>query len=297
MTVLEYLHRIGRRARGGDFTALSMTEKGDLMECANAALQTVYGMLPSYFKERTQGFVLPAPEAITLEVAPGSAVVPDDTFDISELGRSVVIDGDGNWNQVAATNRLLNPYLGSQASANMGATIYGDAVYSDDYPFDRIIGNPTFPNQGQTMLLNLSITNVNNAPWWSWQPAQGVPRAWWTQMLGNSSGNEPLLVLRFSPAPNIAYAIDVRINYWPKRLTLSDYQNATTLPVPDQFLEKSLIPIALRQLMSSPIWDNLGNPAGDDRIIESADRGEEFLRMIPGQVTAPNNRVGTPWGY
>ncbi len=293
MNVVQLCHRIGRRARGSDFTKLSLSEKGDLLECANSALQTVYGLLPTYFKERTQGFLLQGPTSMEIPVIPLSSAVPDGTFYTSDLGKSVVIAGDGNWNQVIATNRLLNPYLGSNAGTQT-ATLYGDACYSDDYPFERVIGNPTFPNQGQTLVFNQNITNVSNSPGWFLQQTTGIPQMWWKQMLGNSQGEEPLLVLRFSPAPNIDYAVDVRISYWPKRLTMADYNRASTIFVPDQFLEKCLIPLALRELLSSAIWDKQG---GEDDVRLRAQRAEEFLALVPGQVAAPANTVATPYGY
>jgi hypothetical protein len=144
-------------------------------------------------------------------------------------------------------------------------------------------------------MFNQSIARTGNGARGLWLQNQvGRPMAWWVMMLGNSQGNEPLLVMRFSPAPDIAYAINVRMGYWPKRLTMADYDSATTIPVPDQFIETALIPMGLDALMSSQIWESRKDEA---MIAQKAELAEEFLRRQPGQVAAPSNRCFTPIGY
>lgn len=293
MTTVQLFHRIARRARGGDFTRLSMTEQTDLAEAANTALQTLYGLLPTVYKEKTQGFLLPAPLTISVAVIAQSNVVPDGTFTSAQLGRSVVLDGDSNWNQVIATNRLLNPYMGT--TGTVSGTVYGDAFYSTEYPFERIVGNPTIPSQGSVMPINRVLqpmTVVGGLTWLSLQTT-GYPQFWGVQPLGYSQGEEPVLVMRVMPAPSAAMAIDVRTSYWPKRLTLADYDDATRVPVADQFLETALIPLALYALTTTPIFDG----RGEDALAARAQQAEDFLRAQPGQLGAPSNRCFTPAGF
>ena len=296
MTTVQLFQRLGRRARGGDFTKLSLTEQGDLAEAANSALQRVYEALPIYFKEQTQGFVLLAPQPITgVGVTQNSNILGSNVFDVSRIGCSVALDGDPAWNTVLGPNLLLNPYLG--ATGTVSGTLYGDAVYSTTLPFDRIIGDPKFANQTAVPMFNMTISRTNGSQMgWGWVMPQtvGRPQTWGVMLLGNAQGNTPLLVMKFSPAPDIAYAINVRLGFWPKRLTLADYDAATTIPVPDQFIETALIPMGLDALISTPIWES----RKDEQIImEKAEFAEEFLRRQPGQVAAPSNRVFTPIGY
>lgn len=295
MTTVQLFHRIGRRARGGDFTKLSMTEQTDIAEAANTAIQELYNAAPSYFKEITEGFLLPAPQAITLAVVQYSNALSSSVFTDAQIGRSVQLDGDPAWNQIVSPDTLLNPYMGETGTVN--GTIYGDAVWSTRYPFDRIIGNPTFAKPvgpfgaGAGQMARVNSGGIGS--WWLQQNI-GIPAAWWVQMLGNSQGNEPLLVLRFAPAPSIAYSINVRMAYWAKRLTLSDYNAASTITVPDQFLESALVPLALRAFMSSPTWQIRGD---ENRIEARAQDALLFCRNQYGQPAVPNNRVATPFGY
>lgn len=294
ITTVALCNRIGRRARGGDFTKLSMNEQMDIMEAANHALQRLYGALPAYFKEMTEGFVLPAPLAVAgVGVTQYGKTVTGITFTSAQFGQTIVLSGDAGWNQIVGTNELLNPYMGS--TGTVAGTIYGNALFSNTYPFDRVIGNPTYANQSIGILLNASMARNNaGANQWLMQQNVGVPVAWWPQVFGNSQGNSPMWILRFAPAPQQAYAVNVRLSFWPKRLTLTDYDSNTSLPVPDQFIEPSLIPMAIQAFMSSPAWAS----RRDEALVEDrGNKGEAFARNQPGQFAAPNNQIYTPVGF
>ncbi len=294
ISTIALCNRIGRRARGGDFTKLSMNEQADLLEAANAALQRLYEALPTYFKEQTQGFVLPAPATISAGVVQYSKVVTGVTFTDAQFGQTVVLDGDAGWNQIIGPAELLNPYMGT--TGTVAGTVYGNAVYSTTYPLDRVIGDVKFADQSiAPMFRNQNI--MSPGPWaanWLFGWGTGRPQTWWPQVFGNSQGNEPIMVLRFAPAPVRAYAINVRLSFSPKRLTLADYDANTALPVPDKFIEPALIPMSLQAFMSSPAWQT----RGDEAAIElRGDKGELFAKNQPGMIATPSNRVYCPPGF
>lgn len=295
ITTVALCNRIGRRGRGGDFTKLSLNGQQDTIEAANAALQRLYNALPTYFKEQTQGFVLPAPLAISgVGVNQFGKTVTGITFTSAQFGMTVVLDGDPGWNQIIGENALLNPYMGS--TGTVSGTIYGNAIHSDTYPLDRIIGNPVFANQNLFPLTPLSVSSASGlgAPSWLWYQQIGVPCTWWPQVFGNSQGSKPIMVLKFAPAPQQAYAVNVRMGFWPKRITLTDYDNNSELPVPDQFIEKSLIPMAVEEFMASPEFQNNNDAA---LLTARGQAGENFARLQLGQIGSPCNRVGTPTGF
>ena len=294
LSVVQYCQRIGRRARGGDFTRLSMSEQGDVLEAGNAALQRLYNALPSYFKELTEGFILPAPVALTgIGVTQFSKVVTGVAFTTAQFGQTVILDGDPAWNQIIGTAELLNPYNGATATVN--GTVYGNAIYSTVYPFDRVIGNPKFADESLTPLVRTDLSRGTGTDGsWLFRQAIGQPQAWWPQVFGNSQGKSPIMVLRFAPAPEMAYTINVKLSFWPKRLTLADVDAAVTLPVPDQFIEKSLIPMAIQELIPMPCWQSRKD---EQLVIARGDAGEAFARNQLGQIGSPNNRVYTPVGF
>lgn len=291
MTSVQLFHRIARRARGGDFTKLSLTEQTDIFQAANAAVQRVYNALPVYFKEQTVGFALPGPKSVTLDMTQYSNTVSSDAFAPEQLGQSIVLPGDPAWNQIIGTNTLLNPYMGPTGTVT--GTIYGNAYYSPQYPFERVIGNPRFADQNQWPMMRTEMAKGSDAGW-LFQQDVGRPQCWWAQPMGNSQGNEPLIVIRFAPAPDQAYSMNVRLGFWPKRLTLADVANATTIPVPDQFLETALIPIAINELVSTPIWESRKD---EEDVSRRAAEADVYLRMQVQQVAAPSNKVYTPIGF
>lgn len=294
ITAVQLFSRIARRARnGGDFTKLSLLEQMDLIEAANSGLQRLYNSLPVYFKELTEGFVLPGPTSLSgVVVTQYSKTVGPNTFTKAQIGRTVRLDGDGQWNQVVDTDTLMNPYMGS--TGTVAGTIYGDAIWSDSYPFDRIIGNPRFSNQGLYPINPMNSMRSNGQGSWFWQQSIGTPQTWWVQTFGNSQGNSPYVVLKFAPVPDQAYPLNIRMALWPKRLTLRDYQNNSNIVVPPQFIESALIPMCIAAFMGSPAWEKRGD---EKDVLQRAFDGETFLRLQPGQVGAPNNGVYTPIGF
>ncbi len=293
MTIAQLVHRIGRRAKkGGDFTKLSLTEQMDVLEAANSALQQVYNILPIYFKEMTVGLTLP--KAVSLSgvvVTNGSNSVGGVIFGADAIGRTIILDGDSNINQVLDATTLMSTYNGP--SGTVSGTLYGDAIYSSRLPFDRIIGNPDFADSTSWPMLPRSMMR-NDFPFLGMIPSVGRPQFWWVQPLGNSQGMKPLLVLRFWPMPDQVYPIRVRMGFWPLRLTLADLDLAVTIPVPDQFLDAALVPIGLRSFMTSPTWEMRGD---EKFVLDAAARGDAFLANQPGQVGSPSNRCFTPVGY
>lgn len=295
MTTVELIARVARRARsGGDFTKLSLLERLDVLGACNNALGELYNNLPTYLKEQTQGFTLPAPLAITIGVTNGSKLLSGYAFTEQQIGASINISGDGLRNQLLgpiATMSLMNAYQGPTGSTT--ATIYGDAIHPTTIPFDRIIASPRFADETVWPMVQQSMQRLD-FPFLGMMPQIGRPMSWWTQSMGNSQGNQPLLVLKFFPQPDKIYEIRVRLAFWSQRLLMTDYDNANPLTVPDQFLETALLPLALRAFRTSPAWEKRGD---EDEIIAAADRGLAFLRSQPGQVGAPSNRIFTPVGY
>ena len=193
--------------------------------------------------------------------------------------------------QAPGTNMLMTAYNGPTGTVN--GTIYGDSIYSTRLPFDRIIGNPDFSDQTSWPMLPRTMMR-NDFPFLGMIPSVGRPQFWWVQPLGNSQGQSPLLVLRFWPMPDQVYPVKVRMGFWPLRLALADLDLAVTIPVPDQFIDAALVPIGLRALMISPIYEN---HADDKTVLDAAARGDAFLANQPGQVGSPQNRIFTPVGF
>lgn len=296
MTTVQYLQRVARRTRYGDWTKLSLTEKMDVLEAGNAALMRLYNALPSYLKEQTQGFTLPAPVTLNnVSVTNNSTLLSTGIFAPNQIGATVMIPGDSQWNEVVGRQNLRNPYMGPSGVVSE-VTVYGDSLFSTSYPFDRIIGNPMFSDQSLAPLIPMEMSRAEGAYNWLFQNSLGRPMSWWVQYMGNSQGNEPLLVVKFAPLPDMAYAINIKLSFWPMRLLLTDIQGATTLNVPDQFLEKALIPMAIQELMTKPCFHSI-SPQDDNRLEARGNEGQTFCELQVSDPAAPANRIYCPLGY
>ena len=293
MNVVDLFNRVGRHARTGDFTKLSRNEQDDIAQAINSAIQKMYYLLPSYYKEMTEGLSLAGPQPVTLSVTQFSNQLATAVFTDAQIGCSVVLQGDPGWNTVLAPDALQNPYMGQTGTTS--GTVYGDAWHSTRYPFDRVIGDPQFSNRGDGLFFNQSIPNINS--WGQTKPyaqSVGQPQGWFTQMLGQSQGNEPLMVIRFLPAPDQAYSMFVRTSYCPKRLLRADYNSAAVIVVPDQFIEPVLIPLCYKELMGTPAWESRKD---EQFILQRAAEAEIYAKNQIGQNASPLNRIFTPVGY
>ena len=296
MTTVQYLERVARRTKQGLLTSLSLTEQNDVLQAANAALMRLYNALPEYLREQTQGFTLAAPVTLTnISVTAGSTAVSSGVFSPTQIGCSVLIAGDPSYNQILGTSQLRNPYNGPTGVAAT-VTVYGDALYSTTYPFDRVIGNPTYTNTGQVSLSPMNIGRQNGESNWILNTGPAMPRAWWMQYLGNSQGALPGAVLKFLPFPDQAYPIKIRMSFWPLRLLQQDIQAATTLTVPDQFLETALIPMAVKDLMGTASWNSISKES-DAMAIQSDKDAMYFLKDQIADPAAPANGQYCPIGF
>lgn len=296
ISLIEVCARLGRRTRDGDFASLTFTEQADMMSAINAALQRLYNALPPYFKEKTVGLLIPGPVAIAgVNVTQYSQAVAGFSFGTAQFGQSVQLAGDSQWNQILGPSLLLNPYMGP--SGSVAGTVYGNAAFPPDYPFDRVIGNPQFADQTLAGLfpINMALNNGGQAADWIYQQNVGRPNAWWTQVFGQSEGANPMMVLRFAPAPDTAYAIKVRLGYWPKRLTLNDYNANAQLVVPEQFVEPAFLKMCMQEFSASPAF--VGTPEVIKAVVVAGQDGELYVKNQVQSVGVPSNRVGTPRGY
>lgn len=296
MTTIQLLERIARRARGGDYTELSLAEQMDCLQAANAAIQRGYNAAPAYLKEQTMGFTLPAPVYLTnVTVTAGSTLLSSGIFGPEQIGQTVQIDGDPQYNQILGPQNLRNPYNGPSGVVAQ-ATIYGDAWYTSTFPFERVIGNPRFTDQGVFPLTPVEMSRSEGEWSYLFQNTLGQPASWWTQMLGNAQGNQPVLVLKFAPFPDDAYSVKVRLSFWPARLLIGDITTAKTIYLPDQLLEAGLIPMAYQELMSTAVWASR-TPADDERTDKAGSAGEAFIRNQIADPSAPSNKIYCPLGY
>lgn len=290
MTTIEAVSRLARHHTRKNFSALSVPEVVDAMQALNVAAQELYQRLPPAFRQRTVRLLVPAPRGVSLVAASGGANLGVAVFNPDEVGRSVVSSGDSVRHRVAGPATLADAWLGA-AGAHQ-ATVFGDAIAGDGYPFERLVSGPALLlGDGRERILAPMdpIEQERHEP--SLLGGIGEPRAYRLEPQGNSQGAEPIILLRLFPLPDRAYRIRYVASFAPPRIHLPDLEAASPLPVPDHYAD-ALIGLAVPHLAGLPGWTV--NPASARALRDAALNFIDRNRLPLGSAA---NRVGTPRGY
>lgn len=287
MTTQQLAERLARRLKKGTLTSLSMPTTMDVVEAINSGLQECYELLPAWQRRTTVSLTLPAPVTASLIVAAGSVDLGDEggQFTSAQIGRSVVVAGDPNWNEVQSTAKLLDEYNGT--SGTRSATIYGDSASNGLLNFDGLAGHPRLADTRET-LIQFNPRAAGRAG------EVGVPRYYWIEPAAASLGAVPSIYLRVSPAPDRAYVLRVDMEFRPFVVTLPDLHAATVIPLAEPLFHRALIPLCESNLIRSPEW------ADDSKarlVLDAADAAREHLSNQRPSPSVPSNRVFTPAGY
>lgn len=290
MTTFELAERLSRRLKKGHFTALSMAAAMDVVEAINSGLQECYELLPHWQRRTTVSLTLAAPAAVSLNATAGSVDVTSsvdagDAFDESQIGRSVVVYGDPNWNEVQSVTKLLDDYQG--ATGVRAATVYGDSVFNDVASFDGFASHPRFAETREE-LIPFNPRAVARAP------EIGKPKYYWTEPAAAALGSTPAVYLRVSPAPDRAYVLRVDLEFRPIIVTYTSLHQASTIPLDVQLLHRALIPLCESRLLRSPEW---ADPQKEKLVLDDADLARELLTRQRPAASVPANKVFTPAGY
>jgi hypothetical protein len=285
MTTLELAERLARRLRGGNLTKLAMAEVMDIVEALNAGQQEAFELLPAWQRRTTVNLYLAAPTSLSIGVTNGSVDLSSGTFSASWVGRSVVVDGDPNWNEVQSATKLLDEYLGTTGTRT--ATVYGDSTYSDQLTFDGFAKDPLLADQREALIRH----DPRNG---SWTPEVGRPKFYWLEPAAASLGATPAVYLRVHPAPDIAYTLRCDMEFRPIVVRYDTLNSAATLVLADHLIHRALIPLCEVRLLRSPAW---ANPKIAEHVHEDARAARAMLASQRTDPAVPNNRVGTPAGY
>ena len=287
MTTYELAERLARRLKKGNLTALSAAAAMDVVEAINTGLQEAYDRLPAWQRRTTLSFPLAAPASVSVGVTNGATALSSGTFSAAQVGRSVVLNGDSNWNQVASTTALLDAYQGS--TGTVSGTVYGDVISSALTNLDGFASPLRFADSRE----ELAQYNMRTAqPYRSGEV--GKPRYYWVEAGGASLAGSPVALLRVFPAPSVAYVLRAEVEFRPSIITFSGLHAAGTIPLADQFLHRALIPLCEERLLRSPEW---ADASLSRLVLGDAEAARRFLEGQRPSAGVPSNRVFTPAGY
>jgi hypothetical protein len=255
-------------------------QPGDLDDvCAsiNGAMQEIWDCSPGESKERHIGSVLHAPTPVTLNVSKFSQTISGITpWEDWMLGCSIRIDGDDQDNEIGSQATLAVPFMGNTAT-NVHAVIYGDCIQLDP-SIEKVIAPVEIPNQfpiypaksrqefyqilGAPIVTDSGFGTFPASPFFAfYRRIIARPRAWYIE--GAMSATSVAKRMRIAPMPDGNYPLSYRVTINPPKFTPSDIIGAadfvdpmTQAPIPNDWIESILAPIALQRFTAHPNFKN-----------------------------------------
>lgn len=289
MTIVEAVSRLARHHARRDYSALTVAELADAVQGLNFAMQQLYQQLPVGYRHKTVSMLVPGPRETNIVAFHGATTLQAVAFDEDEFGRTVVTSGDSIRHRVGGTAELADAWLG--ATGTHPVTIYGDAVAGSEYPLERLVSAPVILSaNGEERTLAHYPPNEHGCGDIA-LGSVGEPRVYWLQMVGNSQGLEPVMLIRVLPLPDRPYRMRYVASFGPRRIRVADVETGAPLPVPENFAD-ALLALALVHLASLPGWT-----VDVARAREGAAAALQFIQLSRIPLHAAPNRVGTPRGY
>lgn len=306
MTSLEVFQRLARDIvpAGTDLATLDIADTQEVMDAVNLAIQDWFVAAPARYKKTTVSQVISGPVTVSLSMTAGASIVGGSPFSTPQRGCAVLIAGDAIANEITGPSSLLNDYRGS--TGTQGATIWGDCIPLTDLTIERLATDPLVMDTGVTLRYAPNLwrngkvygLNFGNAPILP-DPYVGnnvgQPRWYNTRQTGASQGADVIDLIHLYPRPDQAYTLQFDAFLSAVRLSLDAAATAVPLPIQDQFVLNTLLPIA-RGYLASHAGFRRPVPAALAAAKE-AGMGAATARGLAQEINTPHHRIRTPRGW
>lgn len=288
------------------YSQMPAEDKSILIDCINSAVFNWFAAAPERLRMTTVSHLVNAPESGTVTVTEGSNELTGLFFDQYHLGAAIQLDGDDIMNEIVSvegTPQVLNQI---RTSGTVGYTIYFDTIMITDFNISRIVSNPRVLDTGQELYRDDEGMKFMGAErkgnlwgpysWWTSATTRsfGRPYRYVFDNTGVSLGDEARMMMRLDPIPKDEMTIVFDAVIDAPTYTLKDLEGTVRLPVPDPYVIPQLLPIALSDLASTPLW-------GDTDPAAAMAKGQLALSKVSDTVPknngAPRNRHRTRRGY
>lgn len=302
MTTVEFIARLGSSLSkdGEDYTNLPSAKQLALLDAMNDAIRQWFMAVPSRLSRAPINLSLPAPVTLSLDLTAGSAAVQTNAFTLEQQGRSLLIDGDDVWNEVAGVSSLSSTYSGS--SGTHAATLYADAYAFRDLGIVQLLSDPVCLETKRPLVLDETIWRNDvryrrdqartRLDWLSHGNGIADPTHYNVVSAGSSRNIRPVDILHIFPRPARAlrYVFDALLA--PCRFPLTVLIEATELPVPDHHCTTELLPIARGLLVAHPSFQ------GDAKLVlGAAQAAVTAASTVADAKPTPHRRVRTRRGF
>lgn len=284
MQTTELADRLCRRLDVSNLGNAPADVHRDILDAINAALQEFYRKAPEHMRRIQISRTLRAEVSQNATVQTGSNAITGG-FSDDDAGRTILIGDDDAYNILTTGTTLLDAYRGT-LQGSVQCRIYGDAIAFPGFEIERIADTLVLDN-GQSMTREREARFSGKGE--TFRRTTGQPTRYLVDLIGTTA---PFPVVRVDPLPDRDYSVRFRAIFATARIGQRAILTPQALPVPAQFGETILLPLAHEYLVASPYWN--GNPELATRTVDAAARARQALQMIPSTVDQGRNRIGTP---
>lgn len=245
----------------------------------NAALQHIYTLMgDSFWCEEPAGFLIRAPQTVSVSVTGGSQALTITGYSSWMLGCTIVIAGDAAQNVIVSAGgspSLLKPYTGS-TNATASAIIYHDVI-APGSNVKQVLGPVIIEGKWelvplaserdrQTYDAGATMQSNHGAEPWLYpltfaQREVQCPTAYLLVQQSVHLGDRGP-ALRFSSLPDVQMVLTMNVEQTAPRVT--GWDDSRTWLVPHAYTESILMPIVRMKFASWPHYTGSKNDLKDD---------------------------------
>jgi hypothetical protein len=302
MTVQALAQRLARFTSSKTLSNMSAEDRLVMIDCINSAVYNWFVSAPENARMTTVSHMIRQSESGRVDTVEGENALVGLALQDYHLGCSIQIEGDTNMNEVVSvegTPQVLNQH---KATGNFAYQLYFDAIMITDYLVNRLVSHPRILETGVELYRDDKGMKFMGAErraggWW-WDSAFtrrfGQPYRYVIENTGISLKDEARIMLRVDPIPEDVYTVTFDAVIDAPTMTLNDMDGTVNLAVPDQYVLPHLLPLALGDLATSPIWDG-GDTA--TAIQKSQTMIAKIQSDLKSNRGAPHNYVRTRPGW
>ena len=288
MTTTEIAQRLLRYTKFDDIANVPVDDAMEILEAISTGIREWCMLVPSDYSRRTVTGTLKKSKTLDGCVFKSGLKEFTPSANLNDfIGSTCRISGEGKYNRIVENGKLLYE---AESSGSLTLEYWKDAINLGNT--QKVISPPLIRGNRLRMWHDVDRDKSTDTGGIHWRDfVTGEPKRYWVDTEDSANNAPPRFVLRVWPLPQTDEQVEFDIQITSPRYSPIDLTSPEHVPVLDEYCEPMLIPLAARELISSPIFT--GNASAVEQSGMRAERRAQNL--IP--VSANLNHVFTPIGW
>ena len=289
MTTTELAQRLLRYTKYDDLANVPVDDAIDLLEAISTGIRDWCMLSPTDFTRRTISGTLEGQATLAGCVFKSGSREFTPAANLNNLiGATCKIGSESNYNRIVGNGKLL---FEAESSGSLSLLYWKDII--DIGRAAKVITDPLVRGNRLRMWKDVDRDRrtTHGGYWGPTESSIGEPRRYWVETEDSASNAPPRFLVRVWPLPSTSVQASFDVQIVAPRYSPTSLQNPEHIPVPDEYCEAMVIPLAARELVSSPIFTGSAGAVG-----EAGKRAEQRVsNLVP--VSSTLNGVFTPGGW